>query len=186
MEKLRVQQIEEKKKLREKKLDVTIDEQGKQVYDFQVGDTGKTGENIIKQEKYGSGLTPQELEQAEELMDPEGVQAQKLNTVSKKGNWREVKKAIEASDVVVQVLDARDPEGTRCQQIEDLISEEGKKLIFAVNKVDLVPEENLKAWKKYYKQQKLLTVGFKSNEFYQKSKGNDEEMDDKEKVEPSM
>jgi len=34
MEKLRVQQIEEKKKLREKKLDVTIDEQGKQVYDF--------------------------------------------------------------------------------------------------------------------------------------------------------
>jgi len=47
-------------------------------------------------------------------MDPEGVQAQKLNTVSKKGNWREVKKAIEASDVVVQVLDARDPEGTRC------------------------------------------------------------------------
>ena len=75
-----------------------------------------------------------------------------MNTISKKGNWREVKKAIEASDVVVQVLDARDPEGTRCQQIEDLISEEGKKLIFVINKVDMVPDENLKAWKKHYKQ----------------------------------
>lgn len=103
-----------------------------------------------------------------------------MNTLSKKGNWREVRKAIEASDVVVQVLDARDPEGTRCQQIEDLIAEEGKKLIFVINKVDMVPEENLKAWKKYYKQQKLLTVGFKSNELAQRSKDDDDDEEMKE------
>lgn len=89
-----------------------------------------------------------------------------------------MKKAIELADVVVQVLDARDPEGTRCQQIEDVIAQEGKKLIFAINKVDLVPEDNLKAWKKYYKQNKLLTVGFKSNEYFKKEKDGDQDMED--------
>jgi len=34
MEKIRLQQIEEKKKLKEKKLDVNLDLEGKQVYDF--------------------------------------------------------------------------------------------------------------------------------------------------------
>lgn len=80
MESMRLQEIEQKKKLKEKKLDVVVDEEGKQVYDFQVTDTGMHGDDIIKQEeKYQSGPTDQEIAQAEELIDPEGVQQQKLN-----------------------------------------------------------------------------------------------------------
>lgn len=48
---------------------------------------------------------------------------------------------IDSSDVVVQVLDARDPLGTRCYQIERYMKKEKphKHLIFVLNKVDLIP-----------------------------------------------
>lgn len=55
--------------------------------------------------------------------------------------WNELYKVIDSSDVVLHVLDARDPEGTRCRSIEKYIREEAphKHLIFVVNKCDLVP-----------------------------------------------
>ena len=48
---------------------------------------------------------------------------------------------IDSSDVVVQVLDARDPLGTRSKHIESYMNREKKHkhLIFVLNKVDLVP-----------------------------------------------
>lgn len=55
--------------------------------------------------------------------------------------WNELYKVIDSSDVVLHVLDARDPEGTRCRSIEKYIHEEAphKHLIFVLNKCDLVP-----------------------------------------------
>lgn len=55
--------------------------------------------------------------------------------------WNELYKVIDSSDVVLHVLDARDPEGTRCRSIEKYIQEEAphKHLIFVLNKCDLVP-----------------------------------------------
>lgn len=55
--------------------------------------------------------------------------------------WNELYKVIDSSDVVIHVLDARDPEGTRCRGIEKYIREEAahKHLIFVLNKCDLVP-----------------------------------------------
>lgn len=46
-----------------------------------------------------------------------------------------------ASDVVIHVLDARDPLGTRCRSVEKYLREEAphKHLIFVLNKTDLVP-----------------------------------------------
>ena len=48
---------------------------------------------------------------------------------------------IDSSDIVVQVLDARDPVGTRCKHVEDYIKREKshKQLFFVLNKCDLVP-----------------------------------------------
>lgn len=46
---------------------------------------------------------------------------------------------MEVSDVILQVLDARDPQGCRSQEIEDQCVKEGKKLIQVINKIDLVP-----------------------------------------------
>lgn len=55
--------------------------------------------------------------------------------------WNELYKVIDSSDVVIHVLDARDPNGTRCRSIEKYIREEAphKHLIFVLNKCDLVP-----------------------------------------------
>ena len=55
--------------------------------------------------------------------------------------WNELYKVIDSSDVVIHVLDARDPLGTRCRSIEKHIREEAphKHLIFVLNKCDLVP-----------------------------------------------
>ncbi len=55
--------------------------------------------------------------------------------------WNELYKVIDSSDVVIHVLDARDPLGTRCQSVEKYIREEAphKHLIFVLNKCDLVP-----------------------------------------------
>lgn len=55
--------------------------------------------------------------------------------------WNELYKVIDSSDVVIHVLDARDPLGTRCRSVEKYIREEAphKHLIFVMNKCDLVP-----------------------------------------------
>ncbi|PKY00304.1 NGP1NT-domain-containing protein [Aspergillus campestris IBT 28561] len=62
--------------------------------------------------------------------------------------WNELYKVIDSSDVVIHVLDARDPEGTRCRSVEKYIREEAphKHLIFVVNKCDLVPTGVAAAW----------------------------------------
>lgn len=46
---------------------------------------------------------------------------------------------IEASDVILEVLDARDPMGCRCTQLEEaVLKHEGKKrLLFVLNKIGM-------------------------------------------------
>lgn len=55
--------------------------------------------------------------------------------------WNELYKVIDSSDVVVHVLDARDPLGTRCASVETYMKKEcpHKHLLFVLNKCDLVP-----------------------------------------------
>ena len=55
--------------------------------------------------------------------------------------WNELYKVIDSSDVIVHVLDARDPVGTRCKSVETYLRKEAphKHLIFVLNKCDLVP-----------------------------------------------
>ncbi|KAJ6667724.1 hypothetical protein lerEdw1_016045 [Lerista edwardsae] len=70
---------------------------------------------------------------------------------------------IDASDVVLEVLDARDPLGCRCPQLEQLVcqSDGGKKLLLVLNKIDLIPKENLEKWLNYLNNE-LPTIAFKS------------------------
>jgi len=62
--------------------------------------------------------------------------------------WNELYKVIDSSDVVIQVLDARDPLGTRSTMIEDYMKKEKahKHLLFVLNKVDLVPTWVTQKW----------------------------------------
>ncbi|KAH0364955.1 nuclear/nucleolar GTP-binding protein, partial [Aureobasidium melanogenum] len=62
--------------------------------------------------------------------------------------WNELYKVIDSSDVVIHVLDARDPLGTRCRSVEKYIREEAphKHLLFVLNKCDLIPTSVAANW----------------------------------------
>lgn len=55
--------------------------------------------------------------------------------------WGELYKVLDSSDVVIHVLDARDPLGTRCKPVVEYLRKEKahKHLVYVLNKVDLVP-----------------------------------------------
>ena len=62
------------------------------------------------------------------------------------------KQVLEAADVILYVLDARDPEGTRSKEVERQVmaAQSGsKRLILILNKIDLVPPPVLKGWLSY-------------------------------------
>ncbi|KAI9811918.1 MAG: hypothetical protein M1832_000660 [Thelocarpon impressellum] len=76
------------------------------------------------------------------------------------------KQVVERADVVLYVLDARNPEGTRSQEVERMVmAAEGgqKRLILVLNKIDLIPPPVLKAWlvhlKRYFPTIPLRAAG---------------------------
>ncbi|KAE8289084.1 Nucleolar GTP-binding protein 2 Autoantigen NGP-1 [Larimichthys crocea] len=81
-----------------------------------------------------------------------GVREEVREEIFKKGQskriWGELYKVIDSSDVVIQVLDARDPMGTRSKSIEAYMKKEKswKHLIFVLNKCDLIPTWVTKRW----------------------------------------
>ena len=64
--------------------------------------------------------------------------------------WNAVNKVIKESDVIIQVVDARFPEATRNQEIEDKVRAKKKEIIYVQNKSDLVPLRGKKTLKVGY------------------------------------
>ncbi|KAM4651933.1 guanine nucleotide-binding protein-like 3 [Discoglossus pictus] len=89
---------------------------------------------------------------------------------------REVNKVIEASDVVLEVLDARDPLGSRCLQAEEAVLQcPTKKLILVLNKIDLVPKQNVEKWLQLLKNE-LPTIAFKCSTQVQEKNRQEQQM----------
>jgi len=68
---------------------------------------------------------------------------------SRKAYDKVFKQVVEQADVVLYVLDARDPEGTRSRDVERSVmaaASGGKRLILVLNKVDLIPPLVLRDW----------------------------------------
>lgn len=68
---------------------------------------------------------------------------------SRKAFDKVFKQVVEQADVILYVLDARDPEGTRSRDVERAVmaaAHGGKRLILILNKVDLIPPAVLRGW----------------------------------------
>lgn len=71
---------------------------------------------------------------------------------SRKAYDKIFKTVVDASDVILYVLDARDPEGTRSRKVEQaVLQSQGKRLILLLNKIDLVPPFVLEQWLNFLK-----------------------------------
>jgi nuclear GTP-binding protein len=112
--------------------------------DDMVGDTEKsmdTYRDRLEQQKLLSGASGD----AEDLDEAGKPLTMAIEPVFDKGQskriWNELYKVIDSSDVIIHVLDARDPIGTRCLSVEKYLKEDAphKHLVFLLNKVDLVP-----------------------------------------------
>ncbi|KAL8617623.1 Nucleolar GTP-binding protein 2 [Nucella lapillus] len=86
------------------------------------------------------------------VREDEGVREEQPEIVFRAGQsrriWNELYKVIDSSDVLLEVLDARNPAGTRCYQVEEFLKKEKphKHLILVINKVDLVPAWATQKW----------------------------------------
>ena len=75
---------------------------------------------------------------------------------------------VDGADVILHVLDARDPVGTKSLAIEEMVlSRSDKRLVFVLNKADLVPRDVLSGWLAYLRRS-TPAVPFKSNTQVQK------------------
>merc|ERR1711935_1120318 len=82
---------------------------------------------------------------------------------SAKAYYKEFRKVVDAADVILQILDARDPLGSRCKEVEQsVVNFGGKRLVLVLNKADLVPRENLLKWVKYLRRE-YPTIAFKAS-----------------------
>jgi len=60
---------------------------------------------------------------------------------------------ITGSDVIFQVLDGRNPEGTRNKKLEEFIHKNtpNKEILLIINKIDLIPRKVLQDWFNYFR-----------------------------------
>lgn len=104
------------------------------------------------EEELESGDDMEEDEESDEDDDVDGVEVSGLPTRkdgSRKAFDKVFKQVVDQADVILYVLDARDPEGTRSKEVERMVmaaASGGKRLILVINKIDLIPAATLKAW----------------------------------------
>jgi nuclear GTP-binding protein len=70
----------------------------------------------------------------------------KKNLEVEKARKLAFQKLLGQADVLLEVLDARDPLGSRCPSLEAWALAKGKRIVFVLSKADAVPPENVTGW----------------------------------------
>ena len=100
-------------------------------------------ETLVSRAEEVGGVYDKRAEAAGPLVD-DGTRDVARDAVFEKGTsrriWGELYKVIDSSDVIIQVLDARDPQGTRCRHLEAHLRKNArhKHMLLLINKCDLV------------------------------------------------
>ncbi|KAJ2518320.1 nuclear GTP-binding protein nug1 [Coemansia sp. RSA 1939] len=130
-----------------------------------ISNTSMTMAELAREaQKRGSAFeTAQDEYGTEEREIVEGAVAGRKDN-SKRAYYREFQKVVQNADVILEVLDARDPLGTRAPQIERMILDAGanKRIILILNKIDLVPRDVVEKWLTYLRHE-FPTLAFKAS-----------------------
>lgn len=118
------------------------------------GGTARSVVELMEQANKDRASFDAKQEQAEADGDGEAdIKDRKDNSVepgqaSRRAYLRELKKVVDAADVLLQVLDARDPMGSRISPTMEnmILSRSDKKMVLVLNKIDLVPKDVVGQW----------------------------------------
>ncbi|XP_062955489.1 large subunit GTPase 1 homolog [Cynocephalus volans] len=74
--------------------------------------------------------------------------------------WRQLWRVIERSDIVVQIVDARNPLLFRCEDLECYVKEidANKENVILINKADLLTAEQRNAWATYFEKEDVQVI----------------------------
>ncbi|XP_045474530.1 large subunit GTPase 1 homolog isoform X1 [Harmonia axyridis] len=102
--------------------------------------------------------------------------------------WRQLWRTIERSDVIVQIVDARNPLLFRCEDLEAYVKEvsENKINLLLVNKADFLTEAQRKSWANYFSSINVRAIFFSATlekELENHSNNQSEESNDDEESE---
>mmetsp|Transcript_18797 Transcript_18797/g.46175 ORF Transcript_18797/g.46175 Transcript_18797/m.46175 type:complete len:233 (-) Transcript_18797:69-767(-) len=101
-----------------------------------------------------------------EVDEPDRADPGLVKETSRKAFMKEFNKVIETADVILEVLDARDPLGCRCLDAEKkVMAAKGgarKRIVLVLNKVDLVPKEVVQKWLTFLRHE-FPTIAFRSS-----------------------
>ncbi|KAI1438867.1 hypothetical protein GGR50DRAFT_306122 [Xylaria sp. CBS 124048] len=122
---------------------------------------------VPRRPKWDNSTTPQELDQREResfLIWRRGLaELQEYNDLlmtpfeRNLEVWRQLWRVIERSDLVVQIVDARNPLMFRSEDLETYVQDvdPSKKNLLLVNKADMMTTAQRKAWSKYFKEKRI-------------------------------
>ncbi|XP_063478071.1 large subunit GTPase 1 homolog isoform X1 [Symphalangus syndactylus] len=125
---------------------------------------------IPRRPNWNQNTTPEELKQAEkdnflewrrQLVRLEEEQKLILTPFERNLDfWRQLWRVIERSDIVVQIVDARNPLLFRCEDLECYVKEidADKENVILINKADLLTAEQRSAWATYFEKEDVKVI----------------------------
>ncbi|NXS96974.1 LSG1 GTPase, partial [Jacana jacana] len=99
--------------------------------------------------------------------------------------WRQLWRVIERSDIVVQIVDARNPLLFRCQDLESYVKEvsNDKENMILINKADLLSEEQRAAWARFFEKEGVKVVFWSALAECRRLSGEEKEPDSEDVLE---
>ena len=101
--------------------------------------------------------------------------------------WKQLWRVIERSDILLQIVDARNPIFYYSSDLEKYIQEKGdqKEFILCINKADYLSEELIEHWNQYFKELGVTHIFISAKKEQEKLDKEDEEEDSEESDEES-